>query len=677
MLTQTQPTHGLPSIEPIDFTKEQREQIRAKMVQEELDQGDFLAIELQKSLKGMELFRNSPLFLQSATIKQVQLNVEPFAQLYELLLILHDRKYRHTCPECKTTDNVVKNGHVQRKCKNSHTETSSKDGYKYFYGTTSEEGHQAITLLGQLVSQQFYGNSTHSFICQLFGVSSYFTEFVNSYLSENLPRKSLSDLDLSKGFAGYKDLLVVFSDFSGSRLSKNTSLLATEIDGEIVWYLYQSPNSTVANEMITDLRSEVDKQGFTGEIVFVTDGEKCWLDAIRDNFEDAIHIRQFHKKSLLGTIFVHFIHQGKEHTLKCKWDLVKDEVFPLPEENEENIEQNFAVKRIDNTSITEIFDERCNQISSSTISQRNWRKTSNRKVVVDQSPSVEGDDSNEDQYQITLYSTRVWTSRGNNTNKSYENSPRKDSSDSIKGTTDVNIDIPRPKVEVQDAEGKYRQKSPNIKDRDVRGGHDAGSNLKKRGRKSYKSSILFKGHIKDGIKEFPWLGGIYKVIVAIFAGLFISSNRAEYPFGLKHRLSSHRTIKAGLRLLQMQIGLNRFANLDEFRDWLICNMESKSLLFHEIVRDKCTITKNNSRKELIQILRPDQYLAIEYTNANGETSIRVLHVVDKVGENGVFKAYCFLRMEERNFQIARIGQFCTLYECYQYLQRNNREVIMI
>ncbi len=670
MLSQTQSNHNQPSIEPIDFTKEQREQIKAKIVQEELDQGDFLAIELQKSLNGLELFSSSPLYLQSSTIQQVQLKVEPFAHLYELLVILNDRSYRHTCPECKITTNVVMNGRIQRKCRNNHKETTSQYGIKFFTGTTSLEGQQAVVLLGKLVSEQFYGNSTHSFINQLYGVSSYFTEFVSSYLAENLPQKSISDLDLTAGFGGYKDLLVIFCDFSGSRLSKNTSLLATEIDGEIVWYLYQSPNSVVAEVLIRDVKTEIQKQGFEGQIIFVTDGEKGWLNPIRNTFENAIHIRQFHKKTLLGTVFVHFMHEGKEHTLKCQWDLVKDKVFVLPTENQDQTDKKLIEKRLDNSSISEIFDERCSQISNSTTSQRKWRKSNREKVIDYQSPSVvDNDDINEGQYQITLYSTRVWTSRGTRTKTS-----RKGQSNGVKGTTDTNIDIPRPKVEVQDTEGRYLLKSKNIKDGDIREGNDGNSGLKKRGRKSYKSSILFKGHIKDGIDQFPWLGGIYTVIVAIFGGLFITSNRAEYPFGIKHKLSHHKSSKAGHRHLQMQIGLNKFSNLDEFRDWL--HKESKSLLFHEILRDKVMIAKNNSRRELMKILCPGRYLAVEYTNRKGETSIRVLHILDNIREKGVFRAYCFLRMEERNFQISRIKQFCTLQECYQYLRQNEREVMI-
>ncbi len=667
MSIQTYISPDISSIQSYDYTPEQRQVIEANLAQAELDQGDLLAIELQKGLNGMELFRSSPLYLTQSTLQQVQSSIEPFYTTYKLLLIVNDPEYRHTCPICKSPENVVKNGRVQRKCKNDHDQTKSEYGHNYYSGPTSLEAQHLVILLGYVISLQLYGNSTHNFINQLYGVSTYIVEFTSSFLADNLPKLSVSDLDLTSGFAGYDDLLVVFCDFSGSRLSKKTSLLATEINGEVVWYMYHSPNSIVAGSMVKDLEKEISKQGFEGQIVFITDGELCWLDPIRDTFTNAIHIRQFHKKSILGTVFIHFMHNGQEHTLKCRWDLVKDKVFEVSEVLEQRVEEFEAseIQRIEDSNINQIFERANEQISEATFSKREWRKQVREKIDHQDDQSEEDDIPG--QYDITLYQSRVLTTRGNR-----KNSGSKGQSEGVNTTADGYKEGELPEVETQSVCDEETTDTANIGSSDVRDGVDRDSEVKKNGKRTPNSSILYQGHVKEGIKKHPWLERVYMVIVAIFGGLYITSNRAENPFQIKHRLGSHGTLKAGVRHLQMQLGFARFSNLDAFRDWLDDNLDKSSLLFHEIIRDRTMVTQNNSRKELMLHLQAGKYLVIGYTNREGESSMRVLKILEKVQKNGVFKAYCYLRSEARNFQVSRIQQFCTLEEYIRYLERSGR-----
>lgn len=53
------------------------------------------------------------------------------------------------------------------------------------------------------------------------------------------------------------------------------------------------------------------------QIVFLTDGEVCFVDSIKHFFPNAIHIRQFHSASCKGIIYIHFTQNQKEFTIRC------------------------------------------------------------------------------------------------------------------------------------------------------------------------------------------------------------------------------------------------------------------------------------------------------------------------------------------------------------------------
>ena len=53
--------------------------------------------------------------------------------------------------------------------------------------------------------------------------------------------------------------------------------------------------------------------------VVVSDGAKCYIDAVRNIFPDAIHVRQFHRKR--GVVYIHFRHLEQVYTLIVRWDV--------------------------------------------------------------------------------------------------------------------------------------------------------------------------------------------------------------------------------------------------------------------------------------------------------------------------------------------------------------------
>ncbi|MFV2014300.1 MAG: hypothetical protein ACC656_02640, partial [Candidatus Heimdallarchaeota archaeon] len=649
---------------------------KANVVQAEFDQGEFFALEMQRTFNGIDQFLPSKFNLQPKTLLKVQQNVEPIANIYNLLVKVNDNSYRHSCPDCKNNDSVVLNGRNQRICLKFHDSVKSKHGFYYYSSPTSSEGQKMIMLLANLVSQLLFGNTTHEFVHEILGVSRYFVEFVSSYLAQILPSKSITDLELNEGYNGSKDLCVIFSDFSGSRLSKKIALLVAQINGKLVWYVYQSPNNVVAQTLAKDLAGALKNNNFDGQVVFITDGEYGWLDPLRTTFPDLIHIRQFHKKSILGFVFVHFMHDNIEHTLKCRWDLVKEVKDPVITKMESLVVKDQADKQTSNKdriTFGQIYLERVDQVSSSVHSQRHYRKIRNEKQKDDikelSKTNANIKDSQEDKpdpYEITLYQARIKTTRG----------PRKSSSikgqRSVKTTADGIEDIPRPKVEVMTPSRQYQVITSNNTSTGIRVGVDSDPVLKKRGCKSHASKILFKGNIRDALIQFPWLKEIYLVILTIFGGIHITSNRAENPFKVKHRFAHHGSMKAGYRHLMMQLGFTQFACLNNFQDWLQSNLEKNSFLFHQIVRDKSAIRLNGSRKELHRHLVSDQMLVIDYQNKAGERSIRVVKIHGNIKDNGVFTAFCYRRLEIRSFQFDRILQFCILEEAFDYLKREGR-----
>ncbi|KXA93078.1 hypothetical protein AKJ66_02890, partial [candidate division MSBL1 archaeon SCGC-AAA259E22] len=67
------------------------------------------------------------------------------------------------------------------------------------------------------------------------------------------------------------------------------------------------------------------------QLVFITDGEQCFVEPIQEFFPDAIHIRQFHKPSCRGIIYTHLRYEGEYHTVRMLWDVVLDEGKPSEE----------------------------------------------------------------------------------------------------------------------------------------------------------------------------------------------------------------------------------------------------------------------------------------------------------------------------------------------------------
>ena len=123
------------------------------------------------------------------------------------------------------------------------------------------------------------------------------------------------------------DIVIIFFDLSGSKLAKNKAIILAKINGQIIFEIVTHSNYLSTNSLISSIKARLNLSEKT-RVVFVSDGERCYVDSIKHYFPNAIHIRQFHKQSCRGIIYVHFRYKKQEYTIRCLWDCVLDEGKP-------------------------------------------------------------------------------------------------------------------------------------------------------------------------------------------------------------------------------------------------------------------------------------------------------------------------------------------------------------
>lgn len=123
------------------------------------------------------------------------------------------------------------------------------------------------------------------------------------------------------------DLVTVFLDISGSGLAKNKAIILAKIGENIIFEIVTTSNHLSSHNIISAIQQKLEVPT-TAKVVFITDGELCFVDSIRHFFPNAIHIRQFHARSCKGIIYIHFPYKEKLYTIRCLWDAVLNEGIP-------------------------------------------------------------------------------------------------------------------------------------------------------------------------------------------------------------------------------------------------------------------------------------------------------------------------------------------------------------
>jgi transcription elongation factor Elf1 len=256
-------------------------------------------------------------FAPRSTTRSTILSIETYKERLQILEALLNNK-KLTCPVCRSSKHVIivgsrKNGVRKYKCKRCLSRKNVPGrGFSTF---TSLEAYQEY--LSECLTILTTCGGTYEGIAKYLEISEYMIELaIDTYFKYLMEEPTPTNtIDIKS------DYVVIYADFSFTRLSKKISLIMADVGGRTVFKLVPSINSMTAWDFILDLKNTLNI-GPKTKVIIVTDGELAWIDPIRKIFPEAIHIRQFHAKNTLGIIYAHFRFQGTEYTFRCRWDLV-------------------------------------------------------------------------------------------------------------------------------------------------------------------------------------------------------------------------------------------------------------------------------------------------------------------------------------------------------------------
>lgn len=229
-----------------------------------------------------------------------------------------------SCPYCKSnehTECVGSNKGIRKfKCSSPHCQKKP-----YFSTTTS---YEAIEIYREAMVRNLClltcNNSDVDGIRRYNESSKYFVEYAFEALYEFIVKEvNQPHIKIDKNL----DLVTIFFDLSGSKLANDKAIILAKIGDKIIFEIVSASNYLSTNNLISSIKAKL-KLSKKTQIVFVSDGERCYVDPIRHYFPNAIHIRQFHKQSCRGIIYIHLRYEGELYTIRCLWDCVLDEGEP-------------------------------------------------------------------------------------------------------------------------------------------------------------------------------------------------------------------------------------------------------------------------------------------------------------------------------------------------------------
>ena len=243
---------------------------------------------------------------------------------HEQISKLNSSKKNCSCPECKSKK-YVKNAGSNRGMKKFACMNPCHEKKVYFSASTS---YDAVGIyqncLTEILCLLVQTNAMINGITNYNETSKYFVEFALEAMCEfvNKEAKKLK-VKIDKN----ADLVTIFLDISGSGLARNKAIILARIGDKTVFDIITVSNYLSSYRILAAIKKKLQISDET-KLVFVTDGENCFVDAIKHHFPDAIHIRQFHSRSCRGIIYIHLKYSGKDYTIRCLWDSVLNEGTP-------------------------------------------------------------------------------------------------------------------------------------------------------------------------------------------------------------------------------------------------------------------------------------------------------------------------------------------------------------
>lgn len=264
--------------------------------------------------------RKQPLSIRKVRTAMEHANKECHKQIVRL----NNSQENCACPKCEAKEYVVSRG-TNRKIRKFGCDNPCHKKRVCFSTSTSYEAIEIYReAMAKNLCQLVKANSVIGGINDINGTSKYFVELSLERLYEyiiNEVAQPKIEIDPAK------NIVAAFLDFSGSGLARNKAIILAKVDDKIIFEVVTTSNHLSAHQLLAAVKDRLKIHAKT-KLVFVTDGEKCFVDTIRHFFPEAIHVRQFHKKSCKGMIYTHLMYEGKEYTIRCLWDAVLNEGTP-------------------------------------------------------------------------------------------------------------------------------------------------------------------------------------------------------------------------------------------------------------------------------------------------------------------------------------------------------------
>lgn len=559
---------------------------------------------------------------------------------------------RLSCPIHEDTEDVIitgngRNGTKKFKCRQYHDpEQTGRDTTEFRFSTFTS--YEALSVyqdfLLEALSLLATCEGTYAGIAEYLHLSKHLVEFGVATLLDYLD--DLPTQTNSFDIADDEDLIVVYADFSSTRVSRTLSLIMGRIEGDICYFTCPSMNWLTAWNFVRGIDERLGKTDAT--VVFVTDGEVAWLDPIRSFFPEAIHVRQFHSSNSRGIVYVHLPVEDQLYTVRVRWDAVLE--AGTPSENAQRMRRRRQLAADDRRtedgevdSWTDVSDDVFVWEGVVTYPRGARRKTAS---------SAESESAAEDE-----------TQSASETGEGADPGEAAPADDGVTGTEATTADegatgaeappaaeaSPSPTANPESASGSDREKNPEAGEAVASGGDGV--------------ERLFRGSIEDA-REYPAADRTLDVLEEVFGGQYITSNVAESLFHVKPALTAHRTVKRGdafIRLflfLRTQLnGQSRQEIRSFFRDEVVTLDRLQTI---GVQQDGAADPAPDPEEVVLQAHWEGEPVVISYEDRYGRKTRRMIEPlsveVDRYSGATRVASFCYLRQAERTFLLGRIHE---------------------
>jgi len=490
------------------------------------------------------------------------------------------RKERHViahCPECKAP--AHSNGSVHGIQRFTCFESVHPKPHSFTINTSAE--HSLFLYFCALRTLEYLGQGMPlEGIQRIMGVTRWFTELVISAAAEQLKDRDFGKIS--------KDFIVVYID---GVYAVRGCIIVAKIRDKILWKCCEGEDYQSIKSHLLQLKDCIDAE----TIMFVTDGLINYVDAVREVFPDAIHVRHFH--STIEDILVHFPYEDDLYTLHMKWDI-------FIEGGRKNVTLWKGIKYLlDRKKEKKKRDKRANIVRL-------------REIV----ESINKHGRRWDGRLMQRFSVRV----------------DRVADEVISGKTDVkNLQDVLSKIEWNLVSLKFRHRlQERIYVVYVRIDRKELKWIQRKRKKRVEK--LYMGELSDVAEKYPQIDHVLGIMRKEFEGKHITTNPVEGTNShFLPLLRTHRSEKGTQRLINVILHL-RF---------------SLHALEHALHIDmfKTSIIKRNQYIG-IEIGKP---YWIKYRDNSNRVTTRRIHILSFDGKKRI-DAYCYLRNESRTFRRDRI-----------------------